>query len=52
MHIYIAPLVTILGMILYLLASNPKTVELARIAYAFGLLVTLMQFASKAFHLP
>jgi SpoU rRNA methylase family enzyme len=49
--IYIPLLVAILGVLVYALSSNAKVVELGRIAYAFGLLVTLVQCAGRALHL-
>jgi Na+/phosphate symporter len=40
-------LVCIIGLIVYALSSNSKVAELGRISFAFGLLVTLLVFATK-----
>ena len=46
MTIYIAPAACLLGLILFLASkTNADLKELGRIAFAFGLLVTLMMFA-------
>ena len=45
MLILIAPLVMLIGLLAYALSTNGKVMELGRIAFAFGLLVTLWQFA-------
>jgi hypothetical protein len=52
MTVYLAPLVTILGCLVYALSSNGKVAELGRLAYAAGLLVTLLQFMAHVTHLP
>ena len=39
-------LVCIVGLLVYVLASNPKVSEMGRIAYGFGLLVTLLVFST------
>lgn len=50
--IFLAPLVTLIGILMYALAANPKLQEIGRLAYAVGLLVTLIEFAQgKFFHL-
>jgi hypothetical protein len=35
-------LVALVGLLAYAMAANPKVAELGRIAFAFGLLVTLL----------
>lgn len=45
MQIFLAPLVTLIGLVMYVLAGNPKLAEIGRILFAFGLLVTLWQFS-------
>ena len=43
----IVPIVACLvGLLVYALAANPKTVELGRLTFACGLLVSLLAFAS------
>lgn len=50
--IAIIPLLAcIAGLLIYVLASNPKLTELGRIAFACGLLVTLAVFAGHTVHL-
>lgn len=44
--IYMAPFVTLAGVLIYGFAGNPKLQEIGRIMFAFGLLVTLMEFAA------
>lgn len=44
-------LVLIVGLLVYALAANPKVVELGRIAYFVGLLVTVWAVASRVFRL-
>lgn len=45
----IAPLlICVIGLLVYALSANPKVAELGRIAFAFGLLVTLWQYAGHA----
>ena len=39
-------LVSILGVLLYALAANPKGQEIGRLAYACGLLVVLLEVAN------
>lgn len=53
MTITIVPLlVCIIGLLVYVLSvNNGKLAELGRIAYACGLLVTLLVFASKVVRL-
>lgn len=46
MLIYLAPLVMLVGLLMYALSANPKLAEIGRILFAFGLLVTLMQFSA------
>ena len=49
MYIYFSLLVAVLGLLLYVLASNPKLQELGRLSFACGLLVFLLRFSSAAF---
>ncbi len=60
MFIYLPPLVCIIGLLIYALAgggnpnpspSNPKIVEIGRIMFKQGLLVTLALFAWHNFRL-
>lgn len=51
MLIYLAPLVCLIGLLAYSLSSNAKTVELGRLAFFAGLLISLMKFAAT-YHLP
>lgn len=44
MLVYFSLLVSIIGLIAYFAATNPKVQEVGRIAYAFGLLVFLWNF--------
>jgi Na+/phosphate symporter len=49
--IYLAPLAMLVGLLMYGFAGNSKLQEIGRITFAFGLLVTLMEFAGgKIFH--
>jgi hypothetical protein len=43
MIIFVSLLVTIIGLLMYALAANPKLQEIGRISYAFGLLVFLLR---------
>jgi hypothetical protein len=53
MIIFLAPLIMLAGLLAYALSANPKIAEIGRIAFAFGLLVSLLEFAGRApFHLP
>jgi hypothetical protein len=45
MTIYLSLLVGIVGLLTYVLSSNAKVVELARIAWACGLLAFLLRAA-------
>ena len=50
--IYLAPLTALVGVLMYAFASNPKLGEMGRIMFAFGLLVSLLEFAAgKIIHL-
>lgn len=40
--IAVSPLVCIIGLLCYALATNPKVVEIGRIMFAMGLLATLL----------
>lgn len=42
MAILLSVLVLVVGLLMYLLAANPKVQEVGRIMFAFGLLVFLM----------
>jgi Na+/phosphate symporter len=48
MIIYLSLLICIIGLLVYVLATNPKTVELGRIAFAFGLLAFLLRLSGDA----
>ena len=50
--IVIPLLVCLLGMLTYALASNGKVAEMGRLAFACGLLVTLLVWGHGAVHLP
>lgn len=43
---------TVLGLLAWALASNPKVAEAGRIAYFCGLLVTVWLLAAHPVHLP
>lgn len=43
MTIYLALLVSIIGVLCYALSSNPKMIEIGRIAFFAGLLAFLLQ---------
>lgn len=45
-------LVCVLGLLCYALASSPKASEAGRLAFACGLLVTLLVYAHGTVHLP
>ena len=44
-------LFAVLGILLYVLATNAKVVELGRLTFACGFLVTMATLSSKAIHL-
>jgi hypothetical protein len=46
MIIYLSLLVALIGVMTYVLATNPKVQEVGRIAYAFGLLAFLLAVGS------
>jgi len=48
-HILVPFFVCVVGLLAYALSTNSKVAELGRIAYAFGLLVTLWHIASATF---
>jgi len=51
--ILLAPLVAILGLLTYALSTNGKVAELGRIAFAMGLLATLLIISGgHAIHIP
>jgi len=45
MEIYLALLVSVIGLLVYALSTNPKFAEIGRIAYAMGLLAFLLQLS-------
>ena len=49
---WIALIVCIIGAMTYVLETNPKIQEIGRIAYAFGLLVTLWHLGTAVARLP
>jgi len=52
MVIAIAPLlIAIVGLLVWLMASNPKASEAGKILFFCGVLVLTMSLASKTFHL-
>jgi Na+/phosphate symporter len=51
MIILLPLLVCIIGLLAYALSSNAKVSEMGRIAFAFGLLVTLWELASHVIKL-
>lgn len=52
MVIWLAPLVAIIGLLVYALSKNVEVKMLAIVAWGAGLLVTLMVFSNERFHLP
>lgn len=54
MVIYLAPLVALIGLVLYFaVKSNGEVKEVGRIMFFCGLFITLMLLAGgKAYHLP
>lgn len=51
MTIYLAPLVALIGVLMYGLAGNPKLTRIGEIMFFAGLLVTLFTMSSGSFHL-
>jgi hypothetical protein len=51
MTIFLSLLIAIIGALVYALASNPKLVELGRLAYACGLLAFLMKISEPIINL-
>lgn len=51
MTIFASLLVAIIGLVTYFVASNPKLQEAGRIAYAAGLLATLLSVATHVIKL-
>jgi hypothetical protein len=49
--IYLAPLTTLVGALMWGFSSNAKTQEASRIAFGVGLLVTLLQAAKLGLRL-
>jgi Na+/phosphate symporter len=47
MNIYLAVVVCIAGLLVYAISNNPKAMEIGRIAFFAGLLVTLMQWGAR-----
>jgi len=53
MTILFAPAVALVGLLVYLMASNPKAVEIGRLMFFAGMLVTAFVFANtKELHFP
>jgi Na+/phosphate symporter len=50
MTIYLAPLVMVIGALVWFFAGNAKVAEMGRIMFAFGLLVTLSSLGGKSLH--
>lgn len=44
MMIFLAPLVCVIGLLIYAITVNPKAAELGKIAFWTGLLATLLIF--------
>jgi hypothetical protein len=49
MQIYLAPLVCLAGLVIYLLVDKPKPSQLGFAMFCCGLLASLLQFAGKSF---
>ncbi|MEP6651839.1 MAG: hypothetical protein ABJA82_00680 [Myxococcales bacterium] len=49
---WISVLVAVLGALTYALAASPKVAEMGRLAFACGLLVTLLACSGHSIHLP
>ncbi len=47
MYLTIPMVVTVIGALVYGISNNPKGCEMGRIAYAFGLLTTLLALAHR-----
>jgi Na+/phosphate symporter len=47
MIIYLTLLVSLIGLLMYALASNPKLVEIGRICFGFGLLAFLLRITDS-----
>jgi Na+/phosphate symporter len=52
MTIYLSLLVSLVGLVVYAISTNPKAVEIGRIMFAFGLLVFLLAFQRVVAVLP
>jgi hypothetical protein len=48
----VAIVAALIGILIYALGSNPKTVEIGRITFFCGLLVALWLFGGQPVHLP
>jgi len=48
---YIAVLIALAGLLMYILAANAKVQELGRILFFCGMLAVTMQLAGKSFRL-
>jgi len=48
MIIFVPLAVCIIGLLMYGFCTNPKLAEVGKIAFAFGLLVSLLQVAGKS----
>ena len=51
MTVFLSLLVCIIGLLVYILAANPKAAELGRIAYFAGLLAFLLQVSPQLINL-
>lgn len=49
---YLPILFALLGLLMYILASNPKVVEIGRVTFMCGLFVSLWPLMSKVLKLP
>lgn len=52
MIIYLSLLVSVVGVLVYCLASKAELKEIGRIAYGVGLLAFLLKIAESAIHIP
>ena len=47
MTVFLPLLIALIGLVVYLVTANPKVAELARLAYAVGLLAFLLQVSGQ-----
>lgn len=52
MIIYLSLLVALIGVLMYVLATNPKVQEIGRISFGVGLLAFLLKAAEPMLHIP